>query len=1283
MGDSRSSMSKEDLTQRISKSVDNLERLIDHLCTIWIGRFWLQANPVRFQRASRVSNAQPKKGNEGLANNSFASVLKSNNFKPPVPSDSSPAIVLDDSCILENDLSCSVMGKIKDINALSNLYAIISIEGFDNVKPSYLGGFWVLIDTGSTSAKEKLIKHVRVSSWFSELYHANNSFVSEVRLVWILVEGLLMCAWNINAFSKIGSPWGTLSDVDDVVDASLPYKKLCVVTKNHTVINDKFKIIIKGYVYWIRVKELEVWTLDFDNKFCDDSSSDEGLVGEEKYGTFQYQDMDHVSESSFMKEINESEIYDSDKATTKSDDLTFPLGFTPNDVKDKVEEDIANSVNQPDDNLQSSKEVIENLVDIGQTMRYNMERCMKNIEAIVGIQRDSQSLWGNFSFDFAVSPSVGFSGGILCVWDLDVFAKDNVTILDSFVVVPGDFNEVRSEQERFGTIFNDSGAKSFNHFISMAGLIDLPLEGLLSVFPSLSAVCLDRHLSDHRPIIMREAVVDYGPSHFCVFHSWFAKEGFDKLVEDSWKSLNLIDPNKITLLRKKFQALKALIKAWCKEDKHCTNAARFSIQSRLSVLDKLFDKGKSNDDLVTERTSLLKDLHNINARHSLDLAQKAKIRWSIEGDENSKYFHGIINMKRSQLAIRGVLVEGEWIDEPSKVKNEFLKHFSNRFAMPSDPNIKLDSYMFKQITSDQNVDLESEVTYEKIKRAVWDCGTNKSPGLDGLTFDFIRRYWKIISQDVVNAIREFFVSSKFPPGSNSSFITLIPKKQDVKVDFEKSFDSVRWDYLDGILNNFVFGVKWRGWIQRCLNSAMGSILVNDSPSSEFEFHKGLEQGDPLSPFLFILVMESLHLSFNNILNAGLFKGIRIDESLTLSHLYYADDAVFIGKWDKANVVNIVHMLKCFFLASGLKINIHKSKLMGIGISHEDVNAAANIIGCSTFSTPFNYLGVKVGMSCSRSKSWDEVLAKFSSRLLNWKVKTLSIGGRLTLIKSVWRFRSQGSSLWSRLIKALYGDHVSLDGTGSVSRPSLWNNIIRELGSLSLKGINLDSHMKKKVGNGAYTLFWEDSWITDSPLRQTYSWLYALENVKHVSIADKLSDVSLIDSFRRAPRGGPEEEQYLSLMDLVASVILSNSNDRWVWALDSAGEFTVKSARTFIDDSLLPTIGSPTRWVKVVPIKINIFAWKVCLDKPPTRLNVSLRGIDIPSIICPVCNSAGESCSHILFSCIMARLLLRKFARWLELEIPEFISYEDWLAWFISIRLSKGFKDVLEGVFYVM
>ncbi|GJR77371.1 RNA-directed DNA polymerase, eukaryota, partial [Tanacetum coccineum] len=160
-------------------------------------------------------------------------------------------------------------------------------------------------------------------------------------------------------------------------------------------------------------------------------------------------------------------------------------------------------------------------------------------------------------------------------------------------------------------------------------------------------------------------------------------------------------------------------------------------------------------------------------------------------------------------------------------------------------------------------------------------------------------------------------------------------------------------------------------------------------------------------------------------------------------------------------------------------------------------------------------------------------------------------------------------------------------------------------------------------------------------------------------------------------------ELIELVELVDSVILSNSNDRWVWLLDPSREYSVSSARTYIDDLFLPTVGSPARWAKVVPIKINIFAWKVCLDKLPTRLNLYLRGIDIPSIVCLNCSLAGESCSHLFFSCSLARLLWRKVARWWDFDIPEFSSYEEWITWFKSIRIPKAVKDVLEGVFYVM
>nr|GFB11171.1 cysteine-rich receptor-like protein kinase [Tanacetum cinerariifolium] len=109
-----------------------------------------------------------------------------------------------------------------------------------------------------------------------------------------------------------------------------------------------------------------------------------------------------------------------------------------------------------------------------------------------------------------------------------------------------------------------------------------------------------------------------------------------------------------------------------------------------------------------------------------------------------------------------------------------------------------------------------------------------------------------------------------------------------KVDFQKAFDSVRWDHLDDIIGKFGFGIKWRGWIRGCLQSSKASVLVNGSPTDEFYFRRGLRQGDPLSPFLFILVMESLHVSFQRLIDRGMFDPIFLGKEL-----FYADDAMFI------------------------------------------------------------------------------------------------------------------------------------------------------------------------------------------------------------------------------------------------------------------------------------------------------------------------------------------------------------------------------------------------------
>ncbi|GJW77122.1 RNA-directed DNA polymerase, eukaryota, reverse transcriptase zinc-binding domain protein [Tanacetum coccineum] len=224
----------------------------------------------------------------------------------------------------------------------------------------------------------------------------------------------------------------------------------------------------------------------------------------------------------------------------------------------------------------------------------------------------------------------------------------------------------------------------------------------------------------------------------------------------------------------------------------------------------------------------------------------------------------------------------------------------------------------------------------------------------------------------------------------------------------------------------------------------------------------------------------------------------------------------------------------------------------------------------------------------------------------------------------------------------------------------------------------DSRLKK-LGNCADTYFWEDLWHGDMVLKQRYPRLYALEVKKTVDVASKLSHENLTWSFRRAPRSGVEQDQLTDLTTYVEGVVLGVTPDRWYWTLDGSGEFSVASARKVIDDNRFPEVSTQTRWIKAVPIKVNIHAWKVRMDCLPTRLNISRRGIDIPSILCPVCGSVTESSSHLFFDCLVAKDNFRKICRWWEVDFMEVHTFDEWVSWIVNLRIPIKHKRLLEGV----
>ena len=96
-----------------------------------------------------------------------------------------------------------------------------------------------------------------------------------------------------------------------------------------------------------------------------------------------------------------------------------------------------------------------------------------------------------------------------------------------------------------------------------------------------------------------------------------------------------------------------------------------------------------------------------------------------------------------------------------------------------------------------------------------------------------------------------------------------------KVDFEKAYDSVSWEYLDRIMFFLGFSDKWQSWIRACLVSSRSSVILNGATTDEFTLARGLRQGDPLSPFLFIIAMEGLHVIMEDVVSNGIFRATKV------------------------------------------------------------------------------------------------------------------------------------------------------------------------------------------------------------------------------------------------------------------------------------------------------------------------------------------------------------------------------------------------------------------------
>ncbi|GAU22483.1 hypothetical protein TSUD_296020 [Trifolium subterraneum] len=600
--------------------------------------------------------------------------------------------------------------------------------------------------------------------------------------------------------------------------------------------------------------------------------------------------------------------------------------------------------------------------------------------------------------------------------------------------VCGDFNSVRNGGERCGRGGGvvDAEVDRFNEFILNSELIDLPLHGrrftwsrsdgssmsrldrfLLSgswctTWPNCIQVAILRGLSDHCPLILREHEEDWGPRPFRMMKCWRDFPGYNSFVRDQMGSY-FIDGWGGFVLKEKFKLLKNSLRVWHLSHAKNIGSKILEAKERLLGLDLRGENANlTDDDLIIERREVTSTIFSLSRIECSMLWQNSRTKWLLEGDANSKFFHALANSRKRKNLIVLLDVNGIQVEGVGNIRESIFNHFSSQFKSQRISRPDVGNLDFKTISESEATVLVEEFGEDETKQAVWDCDSFKSPGPDGVLAKVLANRLSKVIGNVISVNQSAFVKGRqILDGiliANEIVDEAKKKKKELilfKVDFEKAYDSVEWSYLFSVMRKMNFPWKWRRWISECVRSASASVLVNGSPTDEFTFERGLRQGDPLSPFLFLIAAEGLNAMVNASVHANLYSGFSIGEDVPfqITHLQFADDTLLVADKNWANIRAIKSILLLFEVMSGLKVNFHKSLLVGVNVVDSWLEEAAGVLYCKTGKTPFTYLGLPIGGNPRRLSFWKPVIDKIKSRLSVWKCRNLSMGGRLVLLKA--------------------------------------------------------------------------------------------------------------------------------------------------------------------------------------------------------------------------------------------------------------------------------------------
>ncbi|XP_049346442.1 uncharacterized protein LOC125810992 [Solanum verrucosum] len=296
------------------------------------------------------------------------------------------------------------------------------------------------------------------------------------------------------------------------------------------------------------------------------------------------------------------------------------------------------------------------------------------------------------------------------------------------------------------------------------------------------------------------------------------------------------------------------------------------------------------------------------------------------------------------------------------------------------------------------------------------------PTLYGYGSGFYKAAWSVVGEDVTNAVLEFFQNSKILKQINATSFALIPKIE---------------EFLEKVLDGFGFPEQFIKWIMLGVTTTMFSIKVNGENYGFFAGKRGLRQGDPASPLLFVLVMEYLLRTLQTMSGMPEFRFHPMCKKVQLTHLIFVDDLMIFWKGNVASVSRVMEALAHFSTATGLEANLDKSSIF---LARVDENTRRQILARTGFSVvifPIKYLGLPLSPKKWTNTDCHSLIDKLTKKITVTYSKQLSYADRLQICRNfLW-----GSSAAKRKIALVSWEKVCFpkrQGGLNIKGSNNWN-----------------------------------------------------------------------------------------------------------------------------------------------------------------------------------------------------------------------------------------------------